>query len=415
VNFYDYSVFLSVSFQHLKQDRVSIFALQDASSSLKETLQNPKSSIEDRALSRFSHQSFIQLEVNKYREKNPHWKLQIPVLLEKSKEKRKQIDKKLKEREAAKLAKKEPNTKKAAQELEVIQKDSSSSATEDEESDEEGEQSSSSEVEDKKKKLDIPDDDDKVQLPRTVVVQKSLSLLEKTPLEKQPKKKASLLAKTNKPPAVVVKPQLEKSKGTIRVQVLHNLSDIEQESIIIPSAPQPTDIKLTAEDPDKVSRKRPKSSFFVGGVDEEEEPEDQERPPQQRQRQRQFQSSSSFSGPPAEFKPIFRKGKLVNKGPKRFTQSQPQDRRRPKERYFDSSSEQFGGSSNLTPLGDNKKEGNNNKKQFVKSSSKSLFSNPAAANSEHSSGDKLHPSWEAKKRQQISLSSFKGKKITFDD
>jgi hypothetical protein len=409
VNFCDYSVFLCLSFQHLKQDRVSIFALQDASSSLKETLQNPKSSIEDRALSRFSHQSFIQLEVNKYREKNPHWKLQIPVLLEKSKEKRKQIDKKLKEREAAKLAKKEPNTKKAAEELEVIQKDSSS---EDEESDEEGE-SSSSEVEEKKK-VDIADDDDKVQLPRTVVVQKSLSLLEKTPLEKQPKKKASLLAKA-KPPAVVVKPQLEKSKGTIRVQVLHNLSDIEQESIIIPSAPQPTDIKLTAEDPDKVSRKRPKSSFFVGGVDEEEEPEDQERR-HQPQRQRQFQSSSSFSGPPAEFKPIFRKGKLVNKGPKRFTKSQPQDRRRPKERYFDSSSEQFGGSSNLTPLGDNKKEGNNNKtKQFVKSS-KSLLSNPAAANSEHSSGgDKLHPSWEAKKRQQISLSSFKGKKITFDD
>ena len=27
----------------------------------------------------------------------------------------------------------------------------------------------------------------------------------------------------------------------------------------------------------------------------------------------------------------------------------------------------------------------------------------------------LHPSWEAKKRQKISINDFKGKKITFDD
>ncbi len=159
--------------------------------------------------------------------------------------------------------------------------------------------------------------------------------------------------------------------------------------------------------------KKPKSGFFVGGVDEPEEEEDNSR-------RNAFQNSAPFDRSQNynngqgqnQSKPIYKKGKLISKPPPRGNNPRsqgrdfnPQQNRKGQERPFGNNS-RFGG--NAEPLGAKK----------PRFSSEDTFerSSISAATTSTTPAEKLHPSWEAKKKQQqISLTEFKGKKIVFGD
>ena len=229
--------------QHLPRDKVSIFALQNQKT-LEESLQSPESSAESRALARLANHSGIKAAVEVYRDRNPHWVLQIPVLLEKSKAKQKLSDKKA-EKKAKPVQEEVPSA-------EII---------------------SESDCDSKKVESPIPE---------------------------KPKKPVPISKKTPKPTKKTPTPitSFGKVEGTVKIQVLKDLADLESES-------SPKKSKTDFVSDDFVQKKRPKSSFFIGGVDEpvkDKVGKYTELP----------QNQSSFNKPQhTDSKPIFRKGKLV--------------------------------------------------------------------------------------------------------
>ncbi|OXA64615.1 serum response factor-binding protein 1 isoform X2 [Folsomia candida] len=395
--------------KHLQEDKISIFSLQDKTK-LEQVLQNPQSSTQDRALSRFSHHKLIQTEVSKYKTHNPYWELQIPVLLERSKDKRRRINKKLTEREAEREAgknkNKNPNTiggeslssnnetdEESERNLDINDSDSEESVDQEE-----------SEREDKASKVNIKTEK-KSSKPNPSKKTNPVSATEHNKVVKNNKKSTKSVEKPNNKKPPVPERNISKSVGTLKVQHLKDLTDLENSETF-----KPTEVKLTVDDLSHVPKLRIKSSFFVGGVDEAvEEPHEQQDLEKKRgssdfQKNRQHNSSS-------EFKPVFKKGKLVNRpaaqGFKGGARNPPSARGK-NTRYFDSKGRggSDGGDSNLTPLG--------NRSDFKKNDRlPHAILNQKVATAEQS--EKLHPSWEAKKRQQPILSAFKGKKTKFDN
>jgi len=229
-----------------------VYALQ-SKLTLDQVLQDLETPIKSRALARISHHPVVQTHVQKYRDPNPHWALQIPVLLEKSKEKQKKTLKKLEKKEKLKSDGKSEQG---------IEESSSNPKT-----DSSGE------------------DDDTSSVP-----------------VKPTTKKVKV-----KPPTT-----LDKIEGTIKVKVLKDLAELETESetrkrkLRSASAKPGVDaIGIESTPGDGIpTQKRPRSSFFVGGVDA---------PITSLKESSTVQKPRLPKGQYAEPKPVFRKGKLISK------------------------------------------------------------------------------------------------------
>lgn len=370
-------------------------------------LQDPKATTENRALSRFSHHKLIQGEVLKYRSQNIYWDLQIPVLLERSKDKRRRINKKLAEKEAELLTGRN-KTRKVEANGEEGGEDSSSDLSDLEENGEEDANSSGDEdildtSLDTDNVVGVTDDLDSI-LTKTKQKIKTPALIKPTVSNKK------LIPQQKKQLSTISKPlhqytEISKTEGTVRVQHLKDLTDLDNTESIKSEVFNTVTVKDLSN---SGLKPRPKSSFFVGGVDEivEEPPQERRAFDNKKRGKSDFQKNTRQShNESSEFKPLFRKGKLVNKAPKSFNKGS-----RPSQRGGNQNNGRFqtqgGANSNLTPLGDRSREGKGDtipKKQ------------PASSTTTQS--EKLHPSWEAKKRQQQqpALAAFKGKKTKFDD
>ena len=240
---------LFVFVQTLEEDQVSISALRNTST-LVDVLQNTQSTPEDRARSRLIHHTAVQNLVKKYRDSNPHWRLQIPVLLEKNPQKLKKAQKKQEE----KLARR----RKIAGE-----RDQATGGLSDSDS-----QTPAPEVETEKKE-NVPTEEPVTSEPIVEAEKKNLKqtkgkkLMEVSPTEEKPKPKTKvdeiLSAVTLR--KQVSEEKLNKTKGTVKVQLLKSLDDLEFD----------TKVELEESKSEEKHTVKPKSSFFLGGVDIEEE------------------------------------------------------------------------------------------------------------------------------------------------
>lgn len=404
--------------QKIRKDKVSLYALQDTLQ-LDAVLNDLRSSSEERVLARLSHHPVIVKYVKQYRDPNPNWDKQIPVLLQMTREKRG----KKKENPGALgetpfvLKKTE---KKAVVKEEDTDEDSGGEDNSEEEDDhdiEENDKAGSSDVDEDESEDDVEEEDNEeeeeaedIELPikQSVAANKSKQSKAKPVLKKaegKPNTVKNLPVNNDKKSSASQNPLINKSEGTVKVQFLTDLNELEEED----KAP----VKIDITQAPKV--KKPKSGFFVGGVDEPEEEGDREKG---NPRRKDFQNSVPFNKnqnynngqEQNQFKPIYKKGKLISKPPPRSQgrDFNPQQNRRGQERPFGNNS-RFGG--NAEPLGVKKP-------RFSSGAQEDIVERPSisGATTSATSAEKLHPSWEAKKKQQqISLTEFKGKKIVFGD
>ncbi|CAG7730519.1 unnamed protein product [Allacma fusca] len=340
-----------VSIKGFEEDKVSISALR-TTLELDAVLQNPNSTAEDRALVRLASHPSVNAQVTKYRDANPHWRLQIPVLLEKTPQKLKIAEKKAVEKQ---------NRKKVQKPKPVLKEESLALESTDNITDGDEEIDSNSENKITKVEVELPKES-KGTVTRAKVAPK------KPAVKSEPKKE---------PKAVDIN-KLNKLQGTVKVQVIKDWSEFETSSPVVSS--------FTPE----VPAKKPRSSFFLGG---EDEPEDLTK----------IEVNDSKPNVPFERRGGRNSNNKFQKPGKNSWGSADDNHnlkwKMPKESVTDS-----------VPDFDNKRKPARKERKESKNF-KAAETKPEAP----VSSEKLHPSWEAKKRQSIAITAFQGKKITFDD
>lgn len=333
-------------FQAFKADEVSVSALknpQPPKLGLSANYNNAK----DRAFAKLMFNSVIQEDVLKYRKNNPNWDLQIPLLLAKTK-------KKSTGQNLGSSASPLPGTG-----VNIVEPTNAANNT------------NGKPTETKAKK-----------------VRKPTTGSNSEPIKPRKKPGEDVQSDTSDVPNIpdlpvrprVKKPvshfSIDKSVGSIQVKYLKDLDDLEQ------LENKESEVKVSKP----TSERKPKSSFFVGGVDEEKS-EDSDCQFQEKEEIRHQRPQKSRDN--RDSKPIFRKGKLVNKP---FKKGQP----------------------NFTRNQDPKSRNPNYAITYPPKTPKST-GNFNTTKVDLAPAEKLHPSWEAKRKQQTIVPKFQGTKIKFDD
>ncbi|CAL8072754.1 unnamed protein product [Orchesella dallaii] len=266
----------------LKKDKASLYALLDTQK-LEDVLGNPSASSEEKAVARLSHHPLIQKDVKKYRNSNPNWDVQISVLLEMTKQKKPKKDEPTTTfpnnviSDVANAVKTNEEIKSEVDEDLAIKTESQSDSQSNESSDDSDEADETPAVKSKPTK-------------QTLSAPKVDSGSKKLIIQRKP-----------------TMPLCDKSTGTVKVKFLKDLAELEDSTETFTASSGTLRVDVTKAP----VIKRPKSAFFVGGIDEpkEESPQD-------------FQQKPTFTrNPNAPSKPVFRKGKLISKPPPRQPQS----------------------------------------------------------------------------------------------